>query len=195
MGMTAISCILPQYGIGRHIGAIPGPPPLNQISKLTFSGQMIYQFVLTLPRLALCIFYLNIFQDKWSKRVFYALIGFTSIGFIAVEFATFFRCSPIHLAWTLAEVGYALFPQTDNSFHTFLCSRLFPCHFRGHQLYFSWISFVMLLWKFSLHCFTAVSQSPSLTSGHRIESKEPATIPSQYTSQPCYTTSSATSSS
>jgi hypothetical protein len=104
MFMTALNFLLIPYGIGRHVGSSPEPPPLNQISKLTFSGQMIYQLVVALTRLALCFFYVRIFQDKWSRRLMYGLIAFTSIGFLAVEFATLFRCQPTYLAWSLGDV-------------------------------------------------------------------------------------------
>lgn len=104
MIMTFLNILLIPLGIGRHIGSI-SPPSISQISKITFSGQMIYQLVLALTRLAMCIFYVKIFQDKWSRRLVYGLIALTSIGFLAVEFATLFRCQPTHLAWKLGDVG------------------------------------------------------------------------------------------
>lgn len=193
MGMTAISCVLPQYGIGRNIGATPGTTPLNQISKIIFSGQMIYQLVLALTRLALCSFYLNIFQDKSSRRVFYALIGFTSIGFIAVEFATLFRCCRFNLPGPSQKLGKFYFLRPIVHFTRSLL-KIIPVSLQRPPAILFLDLMNIYLWTLRLHSYTVVCQRLSRTSWPHIESEGPATIPSQFTSQQCYTTSSATSS-
>ncbi len=71
--------------------------------KLAFASRVMYQFVLCTTKLGICSFYLRIFQDRPSRVVVYALLGFILISAVAIEFSFILSCKPVSGAWTLGE--------------------------------------------------------------------------------------------
>ncbi|KAH6681399.1 hypothetical protein B0J14DRAFT_214731 [Halenospora varia] len=96
-----LNCLAPKYDIGFHIGSRP-ISALTQTDgwpRVAFAANLLHQLVLTLTKLSLCFFYLEVFPSKQGKRVVCALMAFIIAGFLSIELLTIFRCRPLTANW------------------------------------------------------------------------------------------------
>jgi hypothetical protein len=93
-----MSCLFTEFGTGHHqVFATFSDIVLSM--KLAFASRIVYQFVLCVTKLSICIFYLRLFQDKRSKFIVYFLLAFITIPFIVIEVSFVFSCTPVSDAW------------------------------------------------------------------------------------------------
>ena len=72
------------------------------VTKSAYAISVIYPVACTLPKLLLCILYLQIFSSHtWTRRASYSMIGFISINCIAWLVPTIVVCYPISAFWSL----------------------------------------------------------------------------------------------
>ncbi|KAF7866793.1 hypothetical protein EAF04_005635 [Stromatinia cepivora] len=92
---ASLSC---NYGGGHHI-ELQGPNDLKPLFLLTFVCRILYQVSLMMVRIAMCLLYSRIFQDKMSKIIIYSLILFQLISTIPATLIAVLQCDPIVSQW------------------------------------------------------------------------------------------------
>ncbi|EDO01290.1 hypothetical protein SS1G_03764 [Sclerotinia sclerotiorum 1980 UF-70] len=92
---ASLSC---NYGGGRHI-ELQRPDDLKPLAILAFVSRLLYQLGLMMVRIAMCLLYLRIFQDKTSKIIIYLLILFQLVATIPATLVLVFQCDPIISQW------------------------------------------------------------------------------------------------
>ncbi|CAD6449814.1 4d642ed2-10fc-40f2-8b96-55540c1f1254 [Sclerotinia trifoliorum] len=92
---ASLSC---DYGGGRHV-ELQRHDDLKPLVILAFVSRLLYQLGLMMVRIAMCLLYLRIFQDKTSKIIIYLLILFQLIATIPATLALVFQCDPIISQW------------------------------------------------------------------------------------------------
>ncbi|KAH6665666.1 hypothetical protein B0J14DRAFT_209952 [Halenospora varia] len=107
IGLAAGNCLLTRFGVGHH-SIFSSVDDIISILKLAFASQLIYQFVLAVTKVGICLFYLRIFNDRTSKLSVYGLIAFVVLTFLPVQFAVVFRCHPVSDAWTIVSPNCGL---------------------------------------------------------------------------------------
>ncbi|KAG4035643.1 hypothetical protein MFRU_001g04120 [Monilinia fructicola] len=98
------------YGGGRHI-ELQSPDDLKPFLILAFASRILYQVSLMTVRVAICLVYLRIFQDRTSQFIVYALMLFQLISTIPLTLIVVLQCDPIAAQWDFSiPVNYCLDP-------------------------------------------------------------------------------------
>ena len=93
-------CLETSYGLGHHT-MFQSPSAVTPFRKASFSAKILYQLVLWLTKMGVCMFYRRIFQDNRSKRIINLTIGFVVITGVLTMLLAIFQCIPIEGAWDL----------------------------------------------------------------------------------------------
>jgi hypothetical protein len=107
--LTALNWVLTKHGAGRHLLA-QNPEDLGLSFKLGFAGRIMYQVSLVTTKLAICTFYLRVFQDRWSKIFVWSVIGCVLAYGVPFVLFPFFACRPIEGA----DVSFLLKALNDD---------------------------------------------------------------------------------
>ncbi|KUJ17544.1 uncharacterized protein LY89DRAFT_584744, partial [Mollisia scopiformis] len=102
LGLAVTNALLIPFGGGHH-AIFQKPSQITPTLKIAFIGRLIYQFVLCLTKLGICLFYLRVFQDKASKRQVYMIAAFTIISALVIEIEFVFQCNPVSDAWNFVN--------------------------------------------------------------------------------------------
>ncbi|KAF7940646.1 uncharacterized protein EAE97_006832 [Botrytis byssoidea] len=86
------------YGGGRHI-ELQTPSDLKPFFILAFASRILYQVSLMMVRVAICLVYSRIFQDRLSKIIVYSLLAFQIVSTIPLTLIVVFQCDPIVSQW------------------------------------------------------------------------------------------------
>ncbi|KAF2150295.1 hypothetical protein K461DRAFT_295589 [Myriangium duriaei CBS 260.36] len=93
--------ILEKGGIGHHLSVIfeEHPEKIVMWAKSLYALSIIYCIAVTLPKLAILVFYARIFVYNVQRMVTYVLMGFIISWSIAASLTAVFSCSPIKYFW------------------------------------------------------------------------------------------------
>ncbi|KAK6604834.1 integral membrane protein [Botrytis cinerea] len=86
------------YGGGRHV-ELQTPSDLKPFFILAFASRILYQVSLMMVRVAICLVYSRIFQDRLSKIIVYSLLAFQIVSTIPLTLIVVFQCDPIASQW------------------------------------------------------------------------------------------------
>ncbi|KAF7896246.1 hypothetical protein EAF00_006260 [Botryotinia globosa] len=86
------------YGGGRHV-ELQTPSDLKPFFVLAFVSRILYQVSLMMVRVAICLVYSRIFQDRQSKIIVYSLLAFQIATTIPLTLIVVFQCDPIVSQW------------------------------------------------------------------------------------------------
>lgn len=93
--LTILNGILTARGTGSQIVS-QTPEDLVVTMRLGFASRELYQVCIGTTKLGLCAFYLRIFQDRLSKLLNRALMGFIATFTLALSIGIIFQCRPIY---------------------------------------------------------------------------------------------------
>ncbi|KAF8853463.1 hypothetical protein BDZ45DRAFT_560611, partial [Acephala macrosclerotiorum] len=103
LGLAVANVLFVPFGGAGHHQIFQKESQIVPAFKLAFISRFIYQVVLCLTKLGICVFYLRIFQDKLSKQFVYAMMAFTAVSTLIIEFVFVFQCSPVSDAWAIVN--------------------------------------------------------------------------------------------
>ncbi|TGO34560.1 hypothetical protein BHYA_0192g00240 [Botrytis hyacinthi] len=96
--VAVINTLFCRYGGGRHV-ELQTPSDLKPFFILAFVSRILYQVSLTMVRVAICLVYSRIFQDRLSKIIVYSLLAFQIVSTIPLTLIVVFQCDPIVSQW------------------------------------------------------------------------------------------------
>jgi len=101
IGLSTVTFIQTQYGVGRHLLTL-SKDDLVTIGKLSFALEFVYTPCLALGKLGVCSLYLRIFTQAgtWFKWAMYGTIVWIILWMIGTYLATFLVCVPAEKIWT-----------------------------------------------------------------------------------------------
>ncbi|CZR67374.1 related to integral membrane protein [Phialocephala subalpina] len=102
LGLAVTNILFVPFGAGHH-QIFQKESQIVPTLKLAFIGRLIYQFVLCLTKLGICVFYLRVFQDKTSKYIVYIIVAFVTVSALVIELVFIFQCSPVSDAWNFVN--------------------------------------------------------------------------------------------
>ncbi|KAF7946440.1 hypothetical protein EAE96_009438 [Botrytis aclada] len=86
------------YGGGRHV-ELQTPSDLKPFFIIAFVSRILYQVSLMMVRVAICLVYSRIFQDRLSKIIVYSLLAFQILSTVPLTLIVVFQCDPIVSQW------------------------------------------------------------------------------------------------
>ncbi|TGO27937.1 hypothetical protein BPAE_0034g00160 [Botrytis paeoniae] len=86
------------YGGGHHV-ELQTPSDLKPFFILAFISRILYQVSLMMVRVAICLVYSRIFQDRLSRTIVYSLLAFQIVSTIPLTLIVVFQCDPIVSQW------------------------------------------------------------------------------------------------
>ncbi|TGO85042.1 hypothetical protein BPOR_0438g00130 [Botrytis porri] len=86
------------YGGGRHV-ELQTQSDLKPFFILAFVSRILYQVSLMMVRVAICLVYSRIFQDRLSRIIVYSLLAFQIVSTIPLTLIVVFQCDPIVSQW------------------------------------------------------------------------------------------------
>ncbi|TGO60700.1 hypothetical protein BCON_0033g00120 [Botryotinia convoluta] len=86
------------YGGGRHV-ELQTPSDLKPFFILAFVSRILYQVSLMMVKVAICLVYSRIFQDRLSRIIVYSLLAFQIVSTIPLTLIVVFQCDPIVSQW------------------------------------------------------------------------------------------------
>jgi hypothetical protein len=103
--LTILDCVMTRYGAGRHTSALSADE-LNTTLLLAFIARIVYQLVVGSTKIAICMSFLRVFQDRKGRYWMFSLITFAGVFTTALVFASIFQCRPIQDAWANSARPY-----------------------------------------------------------------------------------------
>lgn len=94
IALTTLNGILTARNTGRPTIS-QTPEDVVMTMRLGFASRELYQVCIGTTKLGLCCFYLRIFQDRVSKLLNWALMGFIATFTLALSLGIVFQCKPI----------------------------------------------------------------------------------------------------
>jgi hypothetical protein len=91
-------------GQGRHLATIIHENPSNYFKQLYFQF-VIYAPSLVFFKIAMLLYYVRIFPQRWLKITAWALSALIMIWLIIVECLLIFQCNPIKKVWDRSIPG------------------------------------------------------------------------------------------
>ncbi|KAF9633317.1 putative integral membrane protein [Lasiodiplodia theobromae] len=98
IALTVLSCVLTDYGAGIHTDELPYWA-LKTNRKLQYASLLLYNLTLSLTKITICLFYLDIFADPLNRRLALAALTFIVLYTIPLETMSIFQCTPIAGYW------------------------------------------------------------------------------------------------
>ncbi|KAL1640002.1 hypothetical protein SLS58_007428 [Diplodia intermedia] len=96
--LTTLSCALTAYGAGIHAAELPAQA-LDTNLKLQYASLLIYILTLSLTKIAICLFYLDIFADPLNRRLAQAALAYIVAYTLPLLALSIFQCAPIAAYW------------------------------------------------------------------------------------------------
>jgi len=94
-----LTCLDIKYGVGRHV-ALLSTAEMSMIARIDYAMRALYVPCLTLTKLSICIFYLNIMCTRLARYTIDGCIVFLILCFIAAEAVYLFQCQPVRAMWS-----------------------------------------------------------------------------------------------
>lgn len=98
--MTAVTCDMLNWGLGRHMWDVPAMPDLSPwFLKLNMMAAIFYCAATGFTKVSVLIFYLRIFPSRNFHIAVWTLV-FIAVGYsLASVLANVFACSPVAKSW------------------------------------------------------------------------------------------------
>lgn len=98
IALTILACLQTRYGIGKHIQDV-SPAFLETGLKLEYGNRIPYFLSLGFTKVSICLFYLRVFRERYSRIIAMGTMGFTILFTVPTVIVTIFQCSPISGFW------------------------------------------------------------------------------------------------
>ncbi|KAL1631300.1 hypothetical protein SLS54_000059 [Diplodia seriata] len=99
--LTTLSCALTAYGAGIHADELPDWA-LGTNLKLQYAGLLFYVLTLSLTKITICLFYLDIFADPFNRRLAQCALAYILAYTVPLVALSIFQCAPIAAYWDKA---------------------------------------------------------------------------------------------
>ncbi|EKG22483.1 hypothetical protein MPH_00218 [Macrophomina phaseolina MS6] len=96
--LTALSCVQTDYGAGIHIDELPDSA-IETNSKLDYASLLFYTLSLSLTKISICLFYLDIFADPLNRLLTKIAFAFIILYTVPLELVAMFQCNPVSAFW------------------------------------------------------------------------------------------------
>jgi hypothetical protein len=100
IAVLGIDMSLVKFGTGRHV-QLSSLSDVNSTLILSYAVRLVYQFVLSTTKIAVCFFYLRVFTDRTSRYITYGIISYIVLFTIPLMLVQIFQCDPISDAWSI----------------------------------------------------------------------------------------------
>lgn len=96
--LTALSCIQTDYGAGIHIEELPGST-IKINAKIDYASFLLYNLALSLTKISICLFYLDIFADPLNRILTKIAFVYIVLYTIPLVLVSAFQCIPVAAFW------------------------------------------------------------------------------------------------
>lgn len=86
------------YGAGIHIDELPDSA-IETNSKLDYASLLFYTLSLSLTKISICLFYLDIFADPLNRLLTKIAFAFIILYTVPLELVAMFQCNPVSAFW------------------------------------------------------------------------------------------------
>ncbi|KAF4534982.1 Integral membrane protein [Lasiodiplodia theobromae] len=98
LALTALSCIQTHYGAGIHIDQLPGSI-IKINAKIDYASFLLYNLALSLTKISICLFYLDIFADPLNRLLAKIAFVYIVLYTIPLVLVSAFQCIPVTAFW------------------------------------------------------------------------------------------------
>ncbi|TVY92729.1 hypothetical protein LAWI1_G004021 [Lachnellula willkommii] len=98
LALTILACLETRYGAGKHLHDVPFTS-LEAGLNLEYGTRITYFLALGFTKVSICLFYLRVFRERYSRIIAMGTMGFTILFTVPTVLVSIFQCNPVRGFW------------------------------------------------------------------------------------------------